>query len=152
MTALLDHLWQSSLFALAAGLLSLALSGNAARIRFWLWFTASLKFLLPFAALVFLGERLARLMPAPLLPSLRVLAPAAEKFSAPAQVLAPAHGAVETYHRITVAFPLEIVQAAPELRHDDLDEETARTLEAYYALADRELLDLDGLPDLAFGV
>ena len=38
MTALLDHLWQSSLFALAAGLLTLALSANAARIRFWLWF------------------------------------------------------------------------------------------------------------------
>jgi hypothetical protein len=34
MTALLDHLWQSSLFALAAGLLTLALSANAAHIRF----------------------------------------------------------------------------------------------------------------------
>jgi beta-lactamase regulating signal transducer with metallopeptidase domain len=93
MTALLDHLWQSSLFALAAGLLTLTLRTNAARIRFWLWFAASLKFLMPFTALVFLGERLARLMPAPLPPSLRVLAPVAEKFSAPAQALAPAHGA-----------------------------------------------------------
>ena len=93
MTALLDHLWQSSLFALAAGLLTLALSANAARIRFWLWFVASLKFLVPFTALVFLGERLARLMPAPLPPSLRVLAPVAEKFSAPVQTLAPAQGA-----------------------------------------------------------
>ena len=93
MTALLDHLWQSSLFALAAGLLTLALSANAARIRFWLWFVASLKFLVPFTALVFLGERLARLMPAPLPPSLRALAPVAEKFSAPVQTLAPAQGA-----------------------------------------------------------
>ena len=93
MTALLDHLWQSSLFALAAGLLTLALRGNAARIRFWLWFAASLKFLVPFAALVFLGTRLARLIPAPLPPSLRALAPVAQKFSAPAQALAPAHGA-----------------------------------------------------------
>jgi hypothetical protein len=66
-------------------------------------------------------------------------------------VLAPADGAVETYHRITVSYPLEIVHAAPEVRHDDLDEETARTLEAYYALADREQLDLGGLPDLAVG-
>jgi beta-lactamase regulating signal transducer with metallopeptidase domain len=92
MTALADHLWQSSLFALAAGLLTLALRGNAARIRFWLWFAASLKFLVPFAALVFLGERLARLMPAPLPSSLRVLAPVAQKFSA-ARTLAPVHGA-----------------------------------------------------------
>jgi beta-lactamase regulating signal transducer with metallopeptidase domain len=92
MTALADHLWQSSLFALAAGLLTLALGGNAARIRFWLWLAASLKFLVPFTGLVFLGMRLARLMPAPLPSSLRALAPVAQKFSAPAQTLAPAHG------------------------------------------------------------
>jgi len=59
MTALLDHLWQSSLFALAVGLLTLAFQNNAARIRFWLWFAASLKFLLPFALLAMLGEKLA---------------------------------------------------------------------------------------------
>jgi len=92
MTALADHLWQSSLFALASGLLTLALSAHAARIRFWLWFAASLKFLVPFTALVFLGMRLALLMPAPLPSSLRALAPVAQKFSAPAQTLAPAHG------------------------------------------------------------
>jgi beta-lactamase regulating signal transducer with metallopeptidase domain len=93
MTALLDHLWQSSLFALAAGLLTLALRSNTARIRFWLWFAASLKFLVPFTALVFLGMGLARLMPAPLPPSLRVFAPVAQRISAPAQALAPVHGA-----------------------------------------------------------
>ncbi len=91
MTALLDHLWQSSLFALAAGLLTFALRKNAARIRFWLWFAASLKFLLPFGLLMLLGERLARLMPGPLPPALAELAPAAQRFSAPAQGLAPAH-------------------------------------------------------------
>ena len=93
MTALLDHLWQSSLFALAVGLLTLAFQNNAARIRFWLWFAASLKFLLPFALLAMLGTRLAQLAPAPVLPSLiphgiRELAPAAEKFSTPVQALA----------------------------------------------------------------
>jgi beta-lactamase regulating signal transducer with metallopeptidase domain len=97
MTALLDHLWQSSLFALAAGLLTLTVRHNAARIRFWLWFAASIKFLVPFALLAMLGESLARLAPAPIastiIPSsLRVLAPAAEKFSAPAQALAPQPG------------------------------------------------------------
>ena len=103
MTALLDHLWQSSLFALAVGLFILAFRNHAARIRFWLWLAASLKFLVPFAALVLLGERLARLIPAPLPPSLLVLAPAAERFSAPARALAPAHG---------LALPLLLVWAA----------------------------------------
>jgi beta-lactamase regulating signal transducer with metallopeptidase domain len=97
MTALLDHLWQSSLFALAAGLLTLAVRRNAARIRFWLWFAASLKFLVPFALLAMLGEKLARLAPPPIasaiIPSsLRVLAGPAEKFSAPAQALASQPG------------------------------------------------------------
>lgn len=105
MTALLDHLWQSSLVALGVGLLTLAFRNNAARIRFWLWFAASLKFLVPFALLVLLGEKLARLMPAPLPPALRGLAPAAERLSAPAQLLAPAHGA-------GLALPLLLLWAA----------------------------------------
>ena len=48
---ILDHLWQSTLFAAAAGLLTLALRGNSARVRHYLWFAASAKFLVPFAAL-----------------------------------------------------------------------------------------------------
>ena len=32
-------------------------------MRFWLWFAASLKFLIPFAALAALGERLAAQLP-----------------------------------------------------------------------------------------
>jgi hypothetical protein len=35
-TALLDHLWQSTLFAACAGLLTLTLGNNGARIRYWL--------------------------------------------------------------------------------------------------------------------
>jgi beta-lactamase regulating signal transducer with metallopeptidase domain len=107
MTALLDHLWQSSLFALAAGLLTLVFRAHAARVRFWLWFAASLKFLVPFAVLVLLGERLARLVPAPLPPALLVLvlAPAAERFSAPAHALAPAEGA-------GLALPLALIWLA----------------------------------------
>jgi len=46
-----DHIWQSTLFAGGMGLLTLALSRNSAGARFWLWFAASLKFLVPFAAL-----------------------------------------------------------------------------------------------------
>jgi bla regulator protein BlaR1 len=53
-----DHLWQSTLFAIAAGLLTLAFQKHRAAVRFWLWFAASLKFLVPFAAFVALGTAL----------------------------------------------------------------------------------------------
>src|SRR6185312_11320766 len=48
---LLDHLWQSTLFAAAAALLALALRRHRAQVRFWVWFAAAAKFLLPFAAI-----------------------------------------------------------------------------------------------------
>ena len=53
-----NHLWQSSLVALVAGLLTLALRKHHARARYWLWLAASLKFLVPFSLLVELGQRL----------------------------------------------------------------------------------------------
>lgn len=53
----LDHLWQSTLLALAAGLLTLALRRDAARVRYWVWFAASLKFLIPFQVLMLLGSQ-----------------------------------------------------------------------------------------------
>ena len=56
--ALLDHMWQSTLYAAAAGLLTLALRGNGARIRYWIWLSASVKFLIPLHLLVALGDRL----------------------------------------------------------------------------------------------
>lgn len=56
-----DHLWQSTLFAVLAGLLTLALRKDHARTRYRLWLAASLKFLLPFSLLIGLGH----LLPAP---------------------------------------------------------------------------------------
>jgi bla regulator protein BlaR1 len=56
--ALGNHLWQSTLFAVAAGLLTLILRKNHARARYWLWLAASLKFLVPFSLLTGLGRRL----------------------------------------------------------------------------------------------
>ncbi len=50
-----NHLWQSTLFACAAGLLTLTLRRNQARARYWLWLAASVKFLIPFSLLVGLG-------------------------------------------------------------------------------------------------
>jgi len=55
---LTNHLWQSTLFAIAAGLLTVAFRKNRAQIRYWLWFSASLKFFVPFALLMALGSRL----------------------------------------------------------------------------------------------
>ena len=54
-----NHLWQSTLFALAAGVLTLTLRKNQARTRYWLWLAVSIKFLVPFDLLVALGSSLA---------------------------------------------------------------------------------------------
>jgi len=59
-TAIGNHLWQSTLFAVAAALVALALRKNQARVRYWLWLAASLKFLVPFAVLVSLGSHFAK--------------------------------------------------------------------------------------------
>jgi bla regulator protein BlaR1 len=55
---LTNHLWQSTLFAAAVGLLVRGFRRNRANVRFWLWFSASAKFVLPFALLMSLGSRL----------------------------------------------------------------------------------------------
>jgi beta-lactamase regulating signal transducer with metallopeptidase domain len=85
---LLDHLWQSTLFAGGAGLLTLCLRKSPARLRFQLWFAASVKFLVPFAALSALGKSLSRLFPATVPRLVLELRPAAEGLSAPARALA----------------------------------------------------------------
>lgn len=57
--ALLNHLWQSTLCLAAIAALTLLLRRNGANARYWLWFAASVKFLVPFALLVVLGRQLA---------------------------------------------------------------------------------------------
>ncbi len=56
--ALGNHLWQSTLFAIAAGLFTLFLRKNHARARYWLWLAASVKFLIPLSLLVAMGSHL----------------------------------------------------------------------------------------------
>jgi beta-lactamase regulating signal transducer with metallopeptidase domain len=56
--ALLNHLWQSTLFACAAALLTLVFRRNGAGVRFSIWLVASLRFLVPFPLLVLMGEHL----------------------------------------------------------------------------------------------
>jgi beta-lactamase regulating signal transducer with metallopeptidase domain len=55
---LTNHLWQSTIFAFAAGLVVAAFRKNRAHVRYWLWLTASLKFLVPFSFLMSLGSHL----------------------------------------------------------------------------------------------
>jgi len=57
-TYVLDHLWQSTAFAAVAGLLTLALRTNRARVRQWLWLAASVKFLAPLSLLIALGSQI----------------------------------------------------------------------------------------------
>jgi uncharacterized protein (TIGR03435 family) len=64
-TLIANHLWQSTLFAAACGGATLALRKNRAQIRHGLWIAASVKFLIPFAAIVAIGQELGwRLLPA----------------------------------------------------------------------------------------
>ena len=61
---LANHLWQSTLVLGIVALLTLTLRQTSARIRYWLWLTASIKFLIPFSLLIVLGAHLASLRPA----------------------------------------------------------------------------------------
>lgn len=53
---IVNHLWQSTIFALAAALLTLAFRRYRAQVRYWLWLSASLKFLIPFGLLMSFGS------------------------------------------------------------------------------------------------
>jgi len=57
-SAVIDHLWQSTLFAIVVALLTLLLRKNSTNARFCLWLAASVKFLIPFSLLVALGGHL----------------------------------------------------------------------------------------------
>jgi uncharacterized protein (TIGR03435 family) len=50
-----DHLWQSTLFAAVAALVAFTLRRHSPSLRYWVWFAASAKFLVPFAALIAIG-------------------------------------------------------------------------------------------------
>jgi len=54
-----NHLLQSTLFAAAAGLLTLAFRKNRAQVRYALWLAASVKFLIPFSVLIAMGSHFA---------------------------------------------------------------------------------------------
>src|SRR5580693_1839315 len=55
---LANHLWQSTLCAAVAWLLTLTLRKNRAAVRYWIWLAASAKFLIPFSLLIGAGNQL----------------------------------------------------------------------------------------------
>jgi TonB family protein len=57
-TEIVNHLWQSTLFAIAIGALAAMLRSHGAHVRYWLWWAASVKFLIPFSLLTLLGSAL----------------------------------------------------------------------------------------------
>ncbi len=85
LTPFAEHLWQSAFFAGAAGLLTLALRNNAARVRHWVWVVASVKFLVPFYLLIALGSQVQwRREAAPVQPDLFLIVDqASPPFAAP---------------------------------------------------------------------
>ena len=58
LSVLANHLWQSTAFAGVIALFALALRKNHASIRYGLWLTASVKFLVPFSLLIAAGQRI----------------------------------------------------------------------------------------------
>src|SRR5689334_10489878 len=56
---LANHLWQSTLFAAVAALLTLVLRKDQAALRHAVWLAASVKFLVPFSLLVSVGTSFA---------------------------------------------------------------------------------------------
>ena len=85
--ALTAHLWQSTFFALAAAMLTVAFRKNRAQVRYWLWLSASLKFLIPFALLLSFGSYLETWIPAAHQVATHIATPAVswtvEEFSGP---------------------------------------------------------------------
>lgn len=55
---MIDHLWQSTLVAAGAAVLTMLVRDGSAQVRHVLWFAASLKFLVPFSVLATLGSYL----------------------------------------------------------------------------------------------
>jgi uncharacterized protein (TIGR03435 family) len=105
-SALINHLWQSTLFVIVVWLATFALRKNGARLRCWLWTAASVKFLVPFSTLVSLGERFQwRAVPAAVQPTVSyvmqdLLAPAAVVVATP--VSAPQSASVLPWVLVTV--------------------------------------------------
>jgi bla regulator protein blaR1 len=85
-SSLANHLWQSTLLVGVAGLLTLTLRNNHARVRHGVWLAASCKFLIPLSVLVAMGGHI-RWQSAPDTPRSRwpvVMEEVSQPFTSPA--------------------------------------------------------------------
>jgi bla regulator protein BlaR1 len=93
---LANHLWQSTVFALGAGLLTLVFRRNRAQARYAIWLAASVKFLIPFFLLVAAGTHLQWSRPSATPPRLSIaMEEISQPFQPPSQLRAAPAG-VET--------------------------------------------------------
>ena len=60
LTEVVNHVWQSTLIAAVIAAFMTTLREHGAHVRYWLWWAASTKFLLPFSLLTWLGGALGR--------------------------------------------------------------------------------------------
>ncbi len=93
---LVDHLWQSTVCVALAGLLVLMLRKNRPQVRYWIWLSASLKFLVPFGALSAIGRQVTWPLAAPVMqPQVTIVIDTmSQAFSGPELPLASALPAV----------------------------------------------------------
>jgi len=85
--AIINHLWQSTLCALAAALLTVVFRKNGAQVRFYIWLAASVKFLIPFALFVWIGAHF-HLQAATAMPASTGFAIVMDQIAQPAAILA----------------------------------------------------------------
>jgi len=113
--ALGNHLWQSTLCLLAAGLMTWVLRRNHAQARYGLWLAASMKFLVPFSLLVAVGIHFARpnpiLRPAPASGFYSVM----DEVSQPFTKTAVRSKAIERSRRPWTAGLRQLVQGLPAI-------------------------------------
>jgi uncharacterized protein (TIGR03435 family) len=93
MIPLANHLLESTAFAIVAALVTLAFRNNRARARHALWMVASVKFLVPFSALIWAGSQLSvrSAAPAPE-PQLTIVMSVAPPVARPQAIAAQAPG------------------------------------------------------------
>ena len=88
--SLANHLWQSTLFAIAARAVAFALRRHRAEVRYRVWLAASLKFLVPFSMLLALGHRIEwRAAPTAAAPISTAIVGISEPFEVTAPAAAP---------------------------------------------------------------
>jgi beta-lactamase regulating signal transducer with metallopeptidase domain len=113
-TALLDHLWQSTLFAAVVALSVPLFRKQRAAIRFWLWFAASMKFLFPFALLTIAARHIfAMTAPTIAAPVLRAIRPVAAPIAAIAgPIVIPAAVHITTVDLVITVWAAGVVSIA----------------------------------------